>query len=528
MKRLFAWFKRGVPSLPGITVLVPALMLTFMGHAIAAVVTPDLLVSGATSELPPFAANQVNGISAVGGVVLYTRPFCQVPAGADSTINPRLIFQLHGDGSVTKFGQIPYLIYDGNFNTTCAENYIAIAPGQGAWAAKAGYVYVTQGDIVYELKPDGTNNGIFVTLPAGFGAGGHTGINFDTVGSFGYNMIVSGTGGVLVLDQTAALVTSFANPSPGNFLEAPHVAPLSFTPYDGWIFAGVDAGLSAGPGVYAFPPTSCLLCGVTNVLSGGSAPHPEAVDFAPDPACSIRINGLDYGYLIAVYDGTTWYASPETTADSSEIWGVRQSDMPPAGSLLVQDERNGTVNYFPTSLLLTPFINFGTDPGKDQEDATTLTCAPQGTGCPATKGFFHKLSHWPSASIVVGGVTYNGTAQTMTIGGITYTTAQLLLFLPTGQPPSGGNGYIIGGSQLIAAVLNMAAGAQQTTASLNAISDMNTALTGINMICGSAICGTPSDPLNTLLKNDGGTLDSYNNATGLNCTEGTGLTLGGS
>ena len=141
MKRLFAWFKRSAPSLPRITVLVPALMLTFMGYAIA--VTPDLLVSSSTVSVP-FATNQINGISAVGNVVLYTRPFCQVLPGPDgATTNPRLIFQLHLNGTVTQFGTIPDLPYTGDFNTSCAENYIAIAPGQGLWAAKAGYVYVT-------------------------------------------------------------------------------------------------------------------------------------------------------------------------------------------------------------------------------------------------------------------------------------------------------------------------------------------------------------------------------------------------
>jgi hypothetical protein len=345
-------------------------------------------------------------------------------------------------------------------------------------------------------------------------------------------MIVSGTGGVRVLDQTAALVAAFANPSGTDFIEAPHVAPLSLVLHAGWIFAGVDAGPAAGTGVWAFSPTLCgpqAGCPATNVLSGSVAPRPEAVDFSAGPTCSIRINGVDYGYLLSVYDGTTGEASHETIASTAEIWGVRASDMPPAGSLIVQDERDGTVNYFPNSLSLTlnPFIAFA-DPFKDQEDATTLSCPPQGTGCPATKGFWHKASRWPDASIVVGGVTYNGAAKTMMIGGITYTQAELLLFLPTGQPPKGGNGYIIGGSQLIAAVLNMAAGAQQTTAALGAISDMNTLLNGIDMVSGGAIIGTPADPLNTLLKIDGGTLDSYNSALGLGCSEGDGLNLGGS
>jgi hypothetical protein len=142
---------------------------------------------------------------------------------------------------------------------------------------------------------------------------------------------------------------------------------------------------------------------------------------------------------------------------------------------------------------------------------------PQANGCPATKGFWHNHS-WPAGSATVGGVVYGGAPNhTMTIGGITYSQADLLSFLPTGsRSQAGGNGFRIGGSQLIAAILNIANGSPDT-ASLDAtISAMNTELTGHDLRGAK-----PSNPLNADLVNFGPTLDAYNGSAGsLGCTEG--------
>ena len=144
--------------------------------------------------------------------------------------------------------------------------------------------------------------------------------------------------------------------------------------------------------------------------------------------------------------------------------------------------------------------------------------APQAIGCPATKGFWHNHA-WPTGGVTVGGVVYSGApGYTMTIGGITYSQTDLLSFLATGgRSPAGGNGFRIGGSQLIAAVLNIANGVSHS-ASLDAtITAMNTELTGHDLR-GSK----PSNPLNADLINFGATLDAYNDsAAALGCTEGT-------
>jgi len=62
----------------------------------------------------------------------------------------------------------------------------------------------------------------------------------------------------------------------------------------------------------------------------------------------------------------------------------------------------------------------------------------QGTGCPATQGFWHKASHWPTVSGTADGVTWDKSAKTLTIGGTTYTQAQILELLPSGSLHSGG------------------------------------------------------------------------------------------
>jgi hypothetical protein len=143
---------------------------------------------------------------------------------------------------------------------------------------------------------------------------------------------------------------------------------------------------------------------------------------------------------------------------------------------------------------------------------------PPASGCPATKGFWHRHP-WPTGSVTVGGVVYSGDPNdTMTIGGITYSKADLLSLLPTGsRAQAGGNGFRIAGSQLIAAILNIANGSAHS-ASLDAtISAMNTELMGHNLLGPK-----PSNPLNADLIGFGATLEAYNSsAASLACTEGT-------
>ncbi len=160
------------------------------------------------------------------------------------------------------------------------------------------------------------------------------------------------------------------------------------------------------------------------------------------------------------------------------------------------------------------------------------TVPVQATGCPATQGFWHKASRWPDFNASVDGVTYFGaTNHSMTIGGINYSQGQLLALLPSGSLHTGG--YVNALSQLIAALLNRIAGAQAagidpTIATIN--SDLTLAATPFVTGDGSAahpyVLAPISSGLKTTLEGFEDTLDGYNSATGLKCSEGAGLNTG--
>ena len=133
----------------------------------------------------------------------------------------------------------------------------------------------------------------------------------------------------------------------------------------------------------------------------------------------------------------------------------------------------------------------------------TINTAP---GCPATIGFWKH--HAFPASFSNGAI----------IGGVSYTAADLLTILNSN---SLGATSILG-RQLVGAILNIAAGAQVTPDATLAISAAQTLLSAnsINLLTSVV---APSSPLGQQMTALAGTLDSYNNAVGLNCVEGTGL-----
>jgi hypothetical protein len=162
--------------------------------------------------------------------------------------------------------------------------------------------------------------------------------------------------------------------------------------------------------------------------------------------------------------------------------------------------------------------------------AVTVNPTPPG-GCPATKGFWHdpSLHGWPDFSVTVGGVTYEGAPlRGMIIGGQHYTQQQLLSLMPSA--PANGNGFVITGSQLIAAVLNIAAGAQHSSSVDAAIKAANDLLAADGRMVGTAygvgLLVNPAPANNDALKAASTDLNNYNSAVGLGCNEASGLTLG--
>jgi hypothetical protein len=135
---------------------------------------------------------------------------------------------------------------------------------------------------------------------------------------------------------------------------------------------------------------------------------------------------------------------------------------------------------------------------------------PPSGACPATKGFWKNEKKHPFTSAPI--FPYS-------IGGISYTAADFLTVLQADA--SGGNAVIILGSQLVAAILNIAAGATADANVLANIAEAKLLLTGINMTTGFVQASTP---LGAQMVAIGGVLDSFNSDVFNNhCVEGTGL-----
>ncbi len=487
------------------------IFLTFAmaGSSCLFAATPILITNQASGSI---------GVAATSSELLFTQPFC---AGTVT----RGVYKVDpSTGNASLLALIPD-------TGLCVENYIAISPGYPGFPA--GNAYVTSDATIYQVTPTGVRTVLTVTGSALASNGGHSGIAFNAATG---QLIFSSTGGVWTINS-AHVATKLATGIPGCtecFIESPT------TDASGAIFVTVeddsaDGGAGAFSGIYKVAAGSHV-----ETENMGNKAAPEAIHFIPAVQCGLTIQGTTYGGFLSVFSpGVVAMDQPA----SSLIDGYLLNDIgAQAGNAIVGFEfaqgplttfgfaTAQTLNTFGDDMevmtMNSPptFTSFG-NVASQLEGFNTVACGPA-TGCPATKGFWHKASNWPNASVVVGGITYDQATKSMIIGGVTYTQADLLNFLPTGQPPAGGNGYIIGGSQLIAAVLNIAAGAQYTSSVVNSISSFNSLLTGINMISGGAIIGTPSDPLNSQLVNLGGIFDNYNSAVGLGCSEGSGLNTG--
>lgn len=140
---------------------------------------------------------------------------------------------------------------------------------------------------------------------------------------------------------------------------------------------------------------------------------------------------------------------------------------------------------------VTPFFSDSGIFGSDTEHACETTCA---TSCTRTQGYWKNHPNaWPVASLVLG------------TAGASYSKAALLAIFDT---PVAGNGLISLAHQLIAAKLNVAAGAGCAAAAA--------AIAQADALIGSLIVGVgslhPSAVSATV-----GTLDSYNNGNIASC-----------
>jgi hypothetical protein len=143
-----------------------------------------------------------------------------------------------------------------------------------------------------------------------------------------------------------------------------------------------------------------------------------------------------------------------------------------------------------------------------------LDCQVVTGGCPATIGFWKNTRKHPfPSSIESGGLT---------IGGVTYSASELLKIL---KATGSGNAVAILGKQLVGALINLAAGAQDNPTADAAIADSENLLStnSLNLLTSDV---APSSTLGQELLADENTLDGYNSGDFGACTdEGSGLTF---
>jgi hypothetical protein len=141
-------------------------------------------------------------------------PFVTItePIGVAATQDGVLITAWEGSPSIFKVTDTKAIsVFAPGFVTVPSrvEKYLDVNPGLGPWANKAGFVYVTQGSDVWEITPNGCAVKKFLTIDSGVISG--TGITFDRVGTFKYDMILTDIMGNVFRVTSRALITPLVN-----------------------------------------------------------------------------------------------------------------------------------------------------------------------------------------------------------------------------------------------------------------------------------------------------------------------------
>ncbi len=218
------------------------------------------------------------GVAATPGRLLVTHPLCG---------DPSEVLSIDSGGVVSVFATLPPR---GN---ACVEQNVAVAgpadptkagfPSPTRGGFPSNYVYVTRGSKILRITLDGTVT-LFTTIPSCIQSS-ETGITFDHVGSFGWDMIVTCSNGKVWRVNSVGAATLVADVADALGLasvrvENPDVAPLGFVPYGGYLFVAAE---NLGK-VLAVSPSGA----VSTVASWSRA---EGVNFIPLNKCNFGTSG---------------------------------------------------------------------------------------------------------------------------------------------------------------------------------------------------------------------------------------------
>jgi len=476
-----------------------------LGGALLIALALGTLFAATPTQITP--ASGSIGVTATESQLLFTQPFCSDASGLLPV--PRGVYTVNtGTGFPSLYAALPVPsvlpVSIGGVNYYCAEPYLALAATSNLGGFTAGAAYVTQGANIYVVPPGGglatplTINGTALTAVQG-----HSGIGFDTVGSFSGDLIFASSDGVWTITSTgfaSKIAVVGVSTTSVVYLESPAVAP------DGTLYVTAeddslsDAGRGPYSGLYK------LVSGVLTLVppSAATIQAPEAIQFVPQQACSLDIKGVPYQAFLSVFSAGS--AGSDLPTDSF-IDGFLTTDISPnAGKALVTYEysiNSGFASDYDMKVFdpgLATFKTF-TDVQDQLEGFNLVTChvpPPPPSVCPLTLGFWkNHQSAWPKSVVFP-----------YTIGGVSYTAANFETILST--PPKGGNAVQILGMQLIAAILNVANGAPATPL----IAQANTLLAAnsINLLTSNVHASTV---LGQELVSLGSALNDYNTSCGI-------------
>jgi len=246
---------------------LPALLISLVMAQQAAAVTQ-----------PPTSA----GESATGPSTFAT---LGKPVGVAATANALLVTQaqrntvkaIDSSGNVTLFATLPT-------TGTSIEPYIAVSSGMGGFPA--GKVYVVVRQKIFQISPNGSNVKLFKKI-LGLSSG-NNGITFDTVGTFGFNMIITDRRGPVWTVTSSGVATQIVDVMAQ--IEGPAVAPSTFGAFGGQLLIASEFTGT----VIAIAPTTFTISTV------GSWASAEGVDIIPSTVCEFGASGG--AYFVAMED----------------------------------------------------------------------------------------------------------------------------------------------------------------------------------------------------------------------------------
>ena len=489
--------------------------------AAATIAAQPTIISPNTSSIAPL------GVGATTSELLFTQPFCENPVQSRGVYS---VTNFVGTGltrTATMSETIPLVE-----THSCAENYFMISTGSGGFTP--GAVYSTGWNPNNQSAAIFKNGSLFI--PTLNGTLGLAGITFDTVGTF--NMALIATTNLVAAGYNAAGTELFSYPAPsGFFFESATVAPITYGPCPGCLvltaesIAATNRDPNAPNGaIYVVKPGTPSGTAPTLVATTPGL-EPESALFVSPQLCTL--NGTNFSYFVSGFATGNQKFTP-TPTNGALLAYTNTQIAPLAGQFIIPFEAGNIYTYNGITNTFTPFDSTA----YQLEGASLVQCAPA-AGCPATQGFW-KHHAFPASM-------FNAQGQVI-IGGVAYTSNQLVTILNT--PPAGGDAALILMHQLIAALANISAGAQNVGVVENgvnvdlAISEAEQLLQGglpqpgfpgsnptgavfpINFINTSGNFVQASTTLGADLSTLSSVLDAYNSAVGLNCQEGSGLNTG--